>query len=190
MLGNATIWIFTLGLTETWFYETDQNALPVHPGVLSQESYEDKVFFRNLSYEDVQHYLILFMNLVRNHQPEARFIYTVSPIPLNATYESRNVLVSTCASKSILRAACDHAVNKHDFADYFPSFEIVSTHLNLSRSFLPDNPRRVSKRMVEFVMSYFAKTYGLAKKPFLLGSTVEKNKDELVCEEALYNSLK
>ena len=189
LLENATVWIFTLGLTETWFYKTIHNALPVHPGIFSNESFDDSVFFKNLSYQNSLQSLMTVMELVRDFQPKAKFIFTVSPIPLNATYEHRNVLVSTYASKSILRAVCDYLSNNYTFAEYFPSFEIVTTHLNKKNPpFSSANPRQISNEMIQFVMSYFAKIYGLAQGSFLLNKTFKESIDDVVCEEALYNS--
>ena len=45
----------------------------------------------------------------RSVNPALRILLTVSPVPLIATFEHRHVLVSTTASKSILRVAADEA---------------------------------------------------------------------------------
>jgi hypothetical protein len=64
--------------------------------------------------------------LIREHcHPEMRFVVTVSPVPLGATFKDADVIVANSASKSVLRTVAEELFRRFDFVDYFPSYEIV-----------------------------------------------------------------
>ena len=79
---------------------------------------------------------------------------TVSPVPLVATYEDRHVLVSTVASKAILRAVADELVRRDPSIGYFPSFEIVTGPQTGGR-FYAEDLREVTPEGVACVMALF-----------------------------------
>lgn len=54
-----------------------------------------------------------------------RVILTVSPVPLQATFTASDVAVANTYSKSVLRAAVEPLVARHDHIEYFPSYESV-----------------------------------------------------------------
>ena len=55
-------------------------------------------------------------------------IFTVSPVPLGATWRNDAAIISDCISKSILRASVDSVMRKNYPGLYdWPSFEIVKT---------------------------------------------------------------
>jgi hypothetical protein len=70
------------------------------------------------------------VRLVRAANPRARFVASVSPVPLKATFCGPDVLVSNCVSKATLRSALHEAITtlrgEGVPIDYFPSFEIVT----------------------------------------------------------------
>jgi len=70
------------------------------------------------------------VRLVRSANPRARFVASVSPVPLKATFCGADVFVSNCVSKSTLRAALHEAIaalkSEGVPIDYFPSYEIVT----------------------------------------------------------------
>ena len=96
-----------------------------------------------------------FIVRLRGVNPNVRLLFTVSPVPLVATYENRHVLVSTTYSKSAIRAALDEVVRKDDFADYFPSDEIVTGWYNKGRYFA-DDLRSVTQDGIDHVMRLFS----------------------------------
>ena len=114
--------------------------------------------FLNMSTEDVRSDLMSAFALMKGINPRLRFIVTVSPVPLVATYEKRHVLVSTMYSKSALRAAAEDVTNLHGFIDYFPSYELIVGHFNGGRYFESDL-RSVRTEGVEHVMRIFSQHY-------------------------------
>ena len=104
MFEECDVFIFTLGLTETWVSTRDGAVFPVAPGVAGGEPGDDYAF-HNLRAEEVTADLIAFLRKLRTVNPGVRVILTVSPVPLIATYEPRHVMVSNAYSKAALRVA-------------------------------------------------------------------------------------
>ena len=155
MFDEIDYFIFTLGLTELWKCRDDGAVLPIAPGVIAGEFQDSSYVFENLGYEDVLRDLRRFIEMILVVNPRMRFIFTVSPVPLAATYEPRHVLQSTVASKSILRAACDTVSREYKgVAAYFPSFEIITGPHARGRYF-GDDLRSVTEDGVRSVMSLF-----------------------------------
>ena len=69
--------------------------------------------------------------------PGALVLPTASPVPLIAAFKSRHVLVSTAASKSVLRAAAQVLIDRFNHVDYFPNYEIVTSHANRAATSSP-----------------------------------------------------
>jgi hypothetical protein len=119
---------------------------------------------------------------IRSINPEMKFILTVSPVPWMATAYDMNVIVATTYSKSVLRAAAGYLAEKYEFVDYFPSYEIISSHV-MRAQFYEADMRTVSMHGVRHVMSHFFSQHPplvpLEKPP---SNEVD---DELLCDEEL-----
>ena len=79
-------------------------------------------------------------------------------MPLTATASGRHVLTATTYSKSVLRAVAGEAADRHEFVDYFPSFEIITSPV-FGGAFFEANRRTVAPAGVEFVMSTFFREF-------------------------------
>ena len=110
--------------------------------------------FVNFGVKEVITDMRLFSERLRRVNPAARMIVTVSPVPLIATFEDRHVLVSTTASKSILRAAADEITRGDPASDYFPSYEIITRNYARGAYFEKDL-RSVAPAGVRHVMRLF-----------------------------------
>ncbi len=154
MFEACDVFIFTLGLTEGWVAGTDGAAVPLHPGVLGVATEPGEWRFENAGFAETLAQMEAFLATLRSVNPRVRVMLTVSPVPLVATYEDRHVLVSTMASKAILRAVADELVRRDPSIGYFPSFEIVTGPQTGAR-FYADDLREVTPEGVAFVMSLF-----------------------------------
>ncbi|NHZ34519.1 GSCFA domain-containing protein [Massilia rubra] len=154
MFEHLDVFIFTLGLTEHWRSAIDGSVFPVCPGVAGGEFSPDKHVFHNSSVNEVIAELREFQDKLGQVNPGAKIIFTVSPVPLMATMEPRHVLVSTVASKSILRVAADQLEREFSHIAYFPSYEIVTSPFSKGSYFGPDL-RSVTEAGVEHVMRTF-----------------------------------
>jgi hypothetical protein len=158
MLEGCAVFIFTLGLTEGWVSAEDGAAVPLAPGVVGAAEPEGAWRFLNAGFAETLEQMEAFLTGLRLVNPGARVMLTVSPVPLIATYEDRHVLVSTIASKSILRAVADELVRRDPGIAYFPSYEIITGPQSGGRFFAEDL-REVTAEGVEFVMSLFRRHY-------------------------------
>lgn len=156
MFESCDVFVFTLGLTEGWVAAEDGSALPLHPGVLGIATPQEAFRFDNAGFAACLAALDAFLRALREVNPRVRVMLTVSPVPLVATFEDRHVLVSTAASKAILRAVADQACRDDPRIAYFPSYEIVAGPQARGRFFGADL-REVTPEGVAAVMALFAR---------------------------------
>ena len=159
MFEKCDVFVFTLGLTETWLSRTDGTAYPLAPGVAAGQFDPARYEFVNLDIHDVMRDMEQFMDGLRRLNPGVKVVLTVSPVPLIATYENRNVLVSTTYSKSVLRVAADMLYRNHpDWIEYFPSYEIITGNYNNSAYYEADY-RGINAIGVDHAMRCFLQHY-------------------------------
>lgn len=158
MFRELDVFVFTLGLTEAWVNRRDGSVLPIAPGVAGGVWDPAEYEFKNFTVREVTQDLGQFMDLFRAVNPHAKVIFTVSPVPLVATYEDRHVLVSTVYSKSVLRVAAQEITDAWEGTSYFPSYEIIAWSRS-DRSYFEADGRSVSRAGVQHVMRVFFKHY-------------------------------
>ncbi|WP_420211052.1 GSCFA domain-containing protein [Burkholderia aenigmatica] len=158
MLTDADVFVFTLGLTESWMNKADGAVYPLAPGVAGGTYDPERYQFVNFSVAEVEADLHYFITELRKINEKVRILFTVSPVPLIATFEPRNVLVSTTYSKSVLRVAAETMLRTYDFVDYFPSFEIITGSYNFGM-YYEDDAREVNSLGVSHAMRMFLKNY-------------------------------
>ncbi len=153
-LEQLEVLIFTFGLTECWAAVADGAVFPLAPGVAGGTFDPDRYAFINLGVDEVVADMTRFIASLREVNPGAQVILTVSPVPLAATAVDRHVLVSTTYSKAVLRVAAEKLVATLDCVHYFPSYEIVTGNFSRGRYFAEDL-RSITEPGVEHVMSLF-----------------------------------
>jgi hypothetical protein len=183
MFKSADLFIFTLGLTEAWRSKIDGAIFPVAPGVQGIGEFDpEKYEFVNFGFNQVRADLLATMIfLKRRVNRRLRFLLTVSPIPLAATASGHHVLTATTYSKSVLRAVAGDLVQNYDFVDYFPSFEVVSSH-PFKGAFFDSNGRDVTEAGVNHVMGMFARDFCILDQD-KSDESVEVSPQDLFCEE-------
>lgn len=158
MFEQLTVFVFTLGLTECWMSREDGAAFPLCPGVAGGRFDPARHVMRNLAATDVATDMVAFVDRLREVNPTARMIVTVSPVPLIATAAGRHVLVATTYSKSALRVACEELVLARPDIAYFPSYEIITGSFNRGAYFAPDL-RSVNEAGISHVMRVFLRHF-------------------------------
>ena len=107
----------------------------------------------NENYEN----LVAIYNCIRRLRPEAPIVFTLSPIPLMATFRPVSCLTANSVSKATLRVAIDLFMRDAPAgAFYFPSYEIVGEIFHEPR--LEDN-RHLKPEVIATVMDAFARHY-------------------------------
>lgn len=153
---KATIFVFTLGLTEAWQSKTDGSVFPACPGTISGEFDQTKHEFKNFSVDEITEDLTKFIELLRESNSKVRFIITVSPVPLVATATKSHVLLASTYSKSVLRVVAEQVSKKLEDVSYFPAFEII-TGPQAPFEYFESDRRNVSEIGVAEVMNSLLK---------------------------------
>ncbi|PSJ58837.1 GSCFA domain-containing protein [Pseudaminobacter soli (ex Li et al. 2025)] len=129
VFDNCDVFIITLGLSEVWF---DEPTGSVFWRAVPQEFYDPaRHKFRVSSVAENLENLTEIHKLIREHRPDAQIVFTLSPVPLTATFRDKSCIIANSASKAILRAALDEFMRGPTLNDdkvfYFPSYEIVNS---------------------------------------------------------------
>lgn len=129
------------------------------------------------------------VSLVRQYVPEARIVFTLSPVPLNATFRGVSCVTANSVSKSILRVAVDELLRENGAGImsavnappqpacdvdtggtggalyYWPAYEMIKEAF--SEPYLDDG-RHVKPEVVQQVLALFAKHYCRDLEPQVL----------------------
>ena len=192
LLARTDLFVFTFGLTEAWSCRADGAVLPTCPGTIAGSFDDDRYRFINFTYGDILADTECFIALALAHNPDMRFLVTVSPVPLTATASDSHVLAATVYSKSVLRAVCGELYDRYPQLDYFPSYELVASHPMRAMFFQP-NLRGVSPVGVAHVMSTFFTAHqdvsvGVApagRDPTLSARIAAPVANDVVCDEEI-----
>jgi len=183
-IAKARVFVFTLGLTESWF-DAAGHEYPMCPGTAGGQFDPQHHQFRNQSFTEVRAALAQSISLIREVNPRMRFLLTVSPVPLTATMSGQHVVVATMESKSILRAVAGDIARDDPNVDYFPSYEIINSPAFRGVFFEP-NMRSVNPHGVDIVMQTF---FRALERKFGLRLDEETayrpSAEDVKCEEAV-----
>ena len=151
-LARATVIVLTLGLTEAWESARDGAVFPTCPGTVAGSFDPSQHLFRNFTAREVVDDLEALIDMTRRINTGARFIVTVSPVPLVATATGLHVLEATTYSKAVLRVAATELTQSREGVAYFPAYELV-TGPQAPEGFFEDDRRTVTREAVDEVMN-------------------------------------
>lgn len=163
-IRQADCVIFTMGLAACFFdTQTGEFVMP-RPSFINARSLAEKYQSRMTTVQENSDNLAAIVALIREINPSARIVITLSPVPMNGVFNMPSAVQADCLSKSTLRVAV------HEFlaraADtriiYWPSFEIVrwlSGHVGRFYGTDDDYSVHVSEEVVAFIMSAFVDTF-------------------------------
>lgn len=154
MFLDANVFIFTLGLTERWEDAQSGTVYPLCPAVVDPAFADPAHRFHDTRLTEVIDDLARTIAHLRARNPDLRFLFTVSPVPLMATATGGHVLAATARAKAVLRAAVDEICATHPGCDYFPSYEIATQNPRCRDAFAPDQ-REVRDEVVATIMDVF-----------------------------------
>lgn len=193
VLEQAACIVLTLGLTECWIDRDTGLALPTAPGTIAGSYDPDRVDLHNLTQAEVIEDLRAARDLLRAHGLQARFLLTVSPVPLVATASGGHVGPATAYSKSVLRAASGELCMTDADFDYFPAYEIIASPI-AGGPYFDQYARLPTDEGVQLVLRAFGQALGedasatmdQAPRPLARTDTDE----ETICEEILLEAFK
>jgi hypothetical protein len=171
LVEELDVFVFTLGLTEMWERIDDGTAFPVCPGCGAGTFDRDTYRFRNLTVRETIEDLEESIALIMDHNPSAKILLSVSPVPLIASYSQNHVLSATTYSKSVLRVAAEEVRNNHAHVDYLPAYEIITGPQARGR-YIAEDLRNVLEPGVARVMQCFFDTFSTSSD---LPDTVDRS---------------
>ena len=160
LFDKATVFVITLGLSEVWYDELTGEVF--WRAVPAEQIDPQRHKFRLTTQPENKANLNAIRDLIRKHQPKANIVFTMSPLPLAASFRPLGSLPADSASKATLRSAIDEMMSEHtDDArlHYFPSYEIVKDcfHYPYLNDFRHPHPHLLDLSMLAFER-YFCMT--------------------------------
>ena len=158
VIEEADVIIITVGLAEIWYDILTGEAFF---GAVPTFKYNpERHGFRVTTVEENRENLIALYQLLRRHKPGVPIIFTVSPIPLIATFRPVSCLTANSVSKAIVRVAVDElmrAFPDDDLLLYWPSYEIVMDVYGPAA--FQEDRRHIRPAVVTQIMETFEKVY-------------------------------
>ena len=194
-IRDSDVFVFTLGLTESWRNLAGGYEYPMCPGTVAGRFDAKCHGFVNTDYPAIRAGLQSAIAGMHEVNPGLRILLTVSPVPLTATASDGHVLVATTYSKSTLRAVAGDVAAGNPLVDYFPSYEIITAPA-YGGQFFASNKRSVLAAGVDHVMKMFFDGQASRFRADPAEPVQERRReienaeseDDLVCEEALLNA--
>ncbi len=158
-LEQTDVLILTLGLSEVWYdIETGE---PLWRALTADTYDPARHVFRVESVAQTMEWLEAIERLRRKHLPSMKIVFTVSPIPLAATFRPVSAVTANEVSKAILKAALDEFLRRHielvnDQLYYFPSYEMVR---NFFMDPYEEDNRHVNPIVSGAIVAFFARHF-------------------------------
>lgn len=167
---EADVIVMTLGLDECWHDREAGVDLNGPPSLWTVKAQPDRYVVRALDYAETLRALEEMASIVAARNPTARFVVTVSPVPIALTFACTDPVVATIRAKSMLRTVAETFCAGRADADYYPSYEMV-TMSPRAEAFRSDC-RHVTDDIVGKVVGQFIRLY-LGREPVDHGSFSE-----------------
>lgn len=192
---EASVFVFTLGLTECWRNAKTGLEYALCPGTVAGASFDAALHrFHNTGYAELCADLEAAIALMQRENSAIRVLLTVSPVPLVASASGEHVLTATSHSKALLRAVAGEVAANDAQIDYFPSYEIITQPVFRGMFFAP-NMRSVVPQGVATVMGHFfaeqERVFGaveLEDAPKRKRARKGNVRADVACEEELLNA--
>lgn len=157
LILDAEVFILTLGLSEVW---CDKQTGEVFFSAIPTEVHDpDRHEFRVSTVTENLSNLRAILRLIREVKPVAPVIFTLSPVPLVATFRPVTCITANQVSKAILRVAVDElmrgTMDRNHY--YWPSYEIVRDFIGPDA--YEEDRRHITAATVNLIMEAFARHY-------------------------------
>jgi hypothetical protein len=153
--------VITLGLVQSWYDHEDQLYLNRMPGLLAMRTYPGRYSSRILDVETSYAFLSLVVEKLISAGVQ-KILVTVSPVPLQKSFNGMDAAILNCYSKSVLRTCAHRLYMDFSQVDYFPSYEIV---LSAGMHAFMDDNVHVNKGVVDNIIKYMSELYVTESSP-------------------------
>lgn len=151
-IREADVFFMTMGMAEVFRNKQSGKIACQKPGY-AKGGGEEQTEFHMSSYEENYANLRRIVEIITQVRPEARIVFTVSPVPLARTFSDNDIVAANTEGKSILRAAIGAIARDFDAVTYFPSYELVMA--NSPFSWREDDGRHVDNWIVSRIVKTF-----------------------------------
>jgi hypothetical protein len=155
-INEADVFVITFGMAEVFVNSSSGKIACQKPGY-SGGGGEFETEYRMSSFAENYANLKRIVEIIAKVRPNARLVFTLSPVSLARTFSDQDILVANTEGKSILRAALGQIEREYEQVTYFPSYEIVM--YNAPESFRDDDGRHVSDWVVKRIVQAFIDTH-------------------------------
>lgn len=158
LLNRTDVFIITLGVSEVWYdKQTGEVAWRAIPEQIFDENRHG---FRVSTVEENRENLTAIREIILRHRPEAKLIFTLSPVPLMATFRDVSCISASSVSKAVLRVALDEFVRSLPKGQgdtwYYPSYEAI---MHFFREPFTDDNRHPKPKYVQKVLYHFLRFF-------------------------------
>jgi len=125
-LARTDLYVYTLGVAPAFFDKETGVFRMSHSTASSKAALVRNNNFRTTTVAENVDNLHYIVSTIRELNPKATIVLTLSPVPLSSTPEMSSAIIADCISKSTLRLAA-HEITTQNIPNllYWPSFEIV-----------------------------------------------------------------
>jgi tetratricopeptide (TPR) repeat protein len=121
---SADVMIYTLGVAPC-FFDSETGAFKLAEDSQWVSRGGSGLTFRTTTVDENVDNLRAIVNIAKRLNPNLACVFSVSPVPLKATFERHSAITADCLSKSVLRVAVEQFLaDKPANSYYWPSFEI------------------------------------------------------------------
>ena len=158
---DADVVIMTLGLTEAWFDKESGFYINSSPDLMTLRRDSDRFEMHNLDFAQNLTNLERIYEIITSQKSDRKFVITVSPVPLQATFNNVDIVIANFDSKMTLRAVAAEFCRRQPNVLYFPSFEMVFNS-DPNHAWKGDR-RHVTTAMVDHIMDTFSECHGISR---------------------------
>jgi tetratricopeptide (TPR) repeat protein len=163
-IRGAKLIIYSLGVAPCFFdRETGDFTLTLGENLHASLAV-NQLKFRTTSVQENVDNLKRMIELLRELNPQADVMLTVSPVPLKATFERSSAIVADCISKSTLRVAAHEIMELGlERVHYWPSYEMVKwigCHTGPVFGMDDESPLHANDEVVKRIIDSFLEVYG------------------------------
>jgi tetratricopeptide (TPR) repeat protein len=158
-IADADVVIFTVGVAPCFFDTATGRFVMPRSSALTVRALAHHYTFRTTTVAENAENLRYIIATVRSIKPTAKIVLTLSPVPLNSTFEMASAVQADCLSKSTLRVAINEVMqDKIDSVYYWPAFEIVrwlSGHIGKFYGKEDGAVTHVNEEIVDYIVDTF-----------------------------------
>jgi len=163
LFKNTEVFIITLGISEVWYNKETND---VFWRAIPKNMFKSKVHgFKIATFSENKENIKSIYKTIKHINPNAKVVFTISPVPIQATFRPIPAIVADNVSKALLRCSLDEFLRENeDFNKtlfYFPGYEFIKDvfPVRTGKSSYREDNRHVKSYLVEKIIKIFETYY-------------------------------